>query len=91
MNEAVLYLLCVLMFYFCSVETSVQSRQTVGRYFIAVFALCLLGNILILSNNGVKHLILVLKKRFVRLSRQRLAREVFLKMKLINQILFSIA
>jgi len=77
------------MFYFCSVETSVQSRLTVGRYFIALFTLCLLGNILLIFRIAGKHLKLVLKRRFVRKNRQRLAREVFLQMKLINKILFS--
>lgn len=79
------------MTFFCSVQTESESRLTMGRYFLAVFEVYLFGNTLYMARIALNYLRLVLKRRYRKNLRSRLAREVVSKMKLINQILFAMA
>ena len=77
------------MVFFCSVETTSASRLALGRYFIAFFELSLFGNAIFMAQIALRHIRLVLKRRYMKQLRSRLAKEVVSKMKLINRILFD--
>lgn len=88
MNEAVLFVLCSLAVYFTDSATSIESRLIIGKWFNCLFVLMMLANSLLVLSQILKYIRQVLKRRFAKKNRSRLAKEVLFQMKLINTILF---
>jgi len=89
LNEIVMYILCLLSVYFCSVESPIESRLAIGWVLITIFMVQMLGNTLFLLKLMFKHIKLVCKRKWVHKRRERTAGQVLNTMKLINMQLFS--
>ena len=76
LNESILYILCLFSVYFCSVESSIESRLTIGWVFMAIFSAQMLGNTFYLLKLFSKHLQMVFKKRYLQRRREHTAKQV---------------
>lgn len=71
-----LYLFCLFLVYFSILETSVESRFTLGYVFIAIFILWVSLNIAVMVWHAVKFIKQLLKRSYFRYNDRKLATKV---------------
>lgn len=73
-NEICLYILCVTSLFFCYLDSTLETRSTVAHWYLGVFLVFTYGNLMLTFAQAFKHLRLVLKRRWKRRLRARLAK-----------------
>ena len=67
MNEAVLYIFCLFLIYFSILETSTESRFTLGFVFMVIFLVWVCLNFLIVIWQALRFVKLLIKRGYYRI------------------------